>query len=635
MSTPTGKEQFTFQAEIKQLLHLLSHSLYQSREIAVRELVSNASDALDKMRYLALTDKSVADAGPLEITIERDEDARLLAIVDTGIGMTHDELIASLGRIAHSGSREFLEKLTGDANQDLSLIGQFGVGFYSAFMLADKVVVKTRSYQEDSGWEWESAGTGEFAVSAAEGLPRGTRVELNLKEDAKDFANEHRIKQILKKYSCFVAHPIRVSGEQVNDVKPVWVEPKSQVTEEQYHSLYQHLTHRGDEKPLWHVHVAADSPIQFRAVLFCPPSNPELLGFSRLEHGLTLCAKRVMVQSNCQEVLPEYMRFLYGLVDSEDLPLNISRESLQDNAVFRKIKTALTKRILDRMEELANEDNEQYLQFYGQFGPLVKEGAASDFEHRDRLAKLLRFSSSAAEKPEVQTSLDAYVERCEEAQKQIYYIGGQDLASIERNPNLEIFRQRGLEVLYMTEPIDEFVAATLGEYQDRKLISIDSADVELPAASEEAERTEDDAEETQATSASGFAKVLDLFRTALGDKVQEVRESKRLTDSPCCLINPEGGMSVQMQKLLKLANKDFHISKRILEVNPKAPLIKRLAEIAGNPDNESFIKRCGEQLCDNAVLLEGVATEPQTTVERVQAFMEEAARTRSSIILDS
>ena len=349
-----------FQAEIKQVLHLLSHSLYQSREIALRELISNASDALDKMRYISLTDEAQRDAGPLEIVVEGREADQQLVIRDTGIGMTHDELVTNLGTIAHSGSGEFLKALASAKSEkeksEISLIGQFGVGFYAAFMIADRVRVRTRGYAEESGWEWESEGTGTFTITPVdEKLPRGTEVILHLKEDAKDFTSPWRIKEIVRRYSSFVPYPIRLGadGEVINDQKPIWVEPKSQVTEEQYIRFYQHLTHHPEEKPLWHLHMAADSPIQFRAIVYCPPTNLENLGFARLEHGLNLCAKRVLVQSDCKELLPEYLRFLRGLVDSEDLPLNVSRETLQDNSVIRKIRTSLVKGVLDRLDRLA------------------------------------------------------------------------------------------------------------------------------------------------------------------------------------------------------------------------------------------------------------------------------------------
>jgi len=637
MATATERQEFTFQAEIKQLLHLLSHSLYQSREIAIRELVSNASDALDKMRYVALTDPAQRDPGPLEIIIDPREADRQLIIRDNGIGMTHDELVTNLGTIAHSGSGEFLKTLSGDARKeaDLSLIGQFGVGFYSAFMVADRVQVRTRSYREQTGWQWESEGTGSFAVSPAESpLPRGTEIILHLKEDAKDLATPGRIKEIIRRYSSFVPHPIRLaSGEVLNDQKPIWVEPKNQVTEEQYTRFYQHLTHHTEETPLWHLHLSVDSPIQFRAVLFCPPTNLERYGFARLEHGVNLFARRVLVQSDCRELLPDYLRFLRGLVDSEDLPLNVSRETLQDSTIIRRIRTSLVKGVLDRLDQLAKDQPDVFKTFFAQFGLMLKEGAIVDPTNRERLARLLGFASSQSDDSEARVSLDAYVGRMPEDQKRIYYLGGPDLASMRKNPNLEIFRRRGLEVLYLTEPIDEFVMNALGSYSGKTLTSIDSDDLELPKSGKD-EKAVVAGELSESKGAeSGFSRVLDLFRQAVGHRVREVRESKRLTDSPCCLVNAEGGFSTQMQRLMKLANKDFPETARILEINPLSPLIRRLCRLSANTQHDAFIKQCGLQLWSNAMILDGITPDAEDLVARIQAFMDEAAEKRSPLIL--
>jgi molecular chaperone HtpG len=625
MSTTSSPQQFAFQAEIKQLLHLLSHSLYQSREIAIRELVSNASDALDKMRFVAMTDESHRDPGPLEIVLEGRKEARELVIRDNGIGMTHDELVTNLGTIAHSGSLEFLKDASKSGKADVSLIGQFGVGFYSAFMLAESVRVRSRSYREESGWEWQSDGSGTFTVVEAEGLPRGTEIVLHLKDDAQEFAEDYRIKHVLKTYSGFVPHPIKVGDQVVNDQKPIWVEPKGQVTDEQHARFYQYLTHRNDESPLWHLHMSVDSPIQFRAILYCPKTNIERLGFGRLEHGLNLCAKRILVQGDCRDLLPEYLRFLHGLVDSEDLPLNVSRETLQDNSVVRKIRTVLTKSVLDKLTTMAAEKPDDYLEFYKQFGQTLKEGIAVDPINRDRVAKLLRFASSRAEDGSSLTGLDDYIKRGPEDSKAIYYLGGPDLASIRKSPNLEIFRKRNLEVLLLTDPIDEFVMTSLHQYDGKTLTSIDSSDLELPGL--EPEKPEETGE------TGGFGKVFGIFREALGSRVESVRASKRLTDSPCCLVNADGGLSLQMQRLLKQNNRDFPVSRRILEVNPDAPLIRRLVQLAGNDQNAPFIQQCARQLWANTMILEGENAEPEEMVARVQSLMEEAAQARSSIIV--
>ncbi|MBM81039.1 MAG: molecular chaperone HtpG [Planctomycetaceae bacterium] len=628
-------QEFTFQAEIKQLLHLLSHSLYQNKEVAIRELVSNASDALDKFRHLTLTDSSLAGEDALEIHIEPSEDDRLLVIRDNGIGMTHDELVQNLGTIAHSGSLEFLSKLPKDGSGDVSLIGQFGVGFYSSFMLADTVEVRTRSYGDESGWTWKSDGTGSFSIEQTDGLDRGTQIRLHLKEDLDEFTREERLKYILTQYSTFVPHPIKLDGEHVNDQKPIWVEPKSSLSDEQYEKFYQYLSHRSTESPMWHFHLSADSPIQFNTILYCPPTNIEAMGFGRAEHGLHLCAKRILVQNDNRDLLPEYLRFIYGLVDSDDLPLNVSRESLMDNSVFRKISKILSKRVLGHLQKIADDTPEEYDTFYQQFGSVLREGISTDFENREQIGKLLRFQSS--NDTNKTTSLDAYIERADDEQNQIYYIGGPDLRTIEKNPNLEIFRKKKLEVLYLTDPVDEFVLSNLFTYEGKSLTSIDSADIEFPGEKSEADKEDtdsetDDKESTDEPTSPGFDKVLRLFKEALGDRVEEVKQSKRLTDSPCCLVNPEGAASSQLQKVLSMANQDFEMAKRIFEINPDSPFIERLVTLSANDDHEPFIKQAGLQLFSNAMLLEGLTPDVDDMVDRMQTFMDELASNRSPLV---
>ncbi len=635
MSQAADKEQFTFQTEIKQLLHLLSHSLYQNREITIRELVSNASDALDKMRFIQLNEEEYRDEAALEIVLKPDEEERVLSIVDNGNGLTHDELVENLGTIAHSGSLEFLNKLSGDAQADLSLIGQFGVGFYSAFMLADRVEVLTRSYRDETGWRWESDGTGSFSIEPAEeSLPRGTCVRLHLKEGHEEFTREERLKYIIRKHSSFVPHPIKLGDEQLNEQRAIWSEPKSQLNDEDYDSFYQYLTHRADEKPLWRLHLSADSPIQFHALIYCPETNLESMGFGRVEHGMHLCAKRILVQDDCRELVPEYLRFLYGIVDSADLPLNVSRQALQDDTVFRKIRKVLIKRVLDHLAKMAADQTDEYLRFYEQFGTILREGVSTDFENREKIAKLMRFQSSEVNEGENPTSLDEYLERAGDDQKQIYYLGGADLAAIRKNPNLEIFRKKNLEVLYLADPIDEIMLSNLHTYREKQLTSIDAADVEFPQTedSDSGETDATDQSESADATTPGFEKVVNLFKQALGEDVEDVRASKRLTDSPVCLVNPEGSMSTQMQKMLQMTTKDFQMSKRILEINPSAPLIKRLGDLSGNADHDDFIRQCARQLFANAMLLEGLPPNVEEVVNRTQSFMSELAEKRSPII---
>ena len=628
MTTETAPQEFKFEAEIAQLLHLLSHSLYQNREIAIRELVSNASDALDKYRHVSLTQDGQPDDAELGIWIEPDEDNRMLTIRDNGIGMTHDELVQNLGTIAHSGSLEYLKKLGEAQKDDVSLIGQFGVGFYSAFMLADQVEVLTRSHSEESGWKWSSDGTGKFSIEAEEGLERGTQIKLHLKEDLDEFTRPIRLKHILTEYSTFVPYPIRCDDEHVNDQKPIWVEPKSQVTDEQYKAFYGYLSKRTQEEPLWHLHLTSDSPFQFHSILFCPPVNFELMGFGKDEHGLHLCAKRILVQNNCRELLPEYLRFVYGLVDSADLPLNVSRQALQDDTVFRKIRKVLVKRVLGHIAKYADTP-EEYAAFYGQFGTVLREGVASDFENRDAIAKLLRFRSSDGDDRAALVSLDDYVGRMPEEQTQIYFVTGSDINTIQRTPNLEAFASRNFEVLYLIDPVDEFVLNHLGKFADKDIVSIDSAEVALPDA--KADPSADDESKSDNEQPAGLDRVIELLKEGLGEKVEDVRVSDRLTSSACCLVTPEGGMSAQLQKVLSQASDEFQIAKRIFEINPKHALVQRLAGLSANSQHDAFIKSCGQQLFTNALMIEGVVPDAHDASDRMMSFMEELASNRSPI----
>ncbi|MFK7822053.1 MAG: molecular chaperone HtpG [Planctomycetaceae bacterium] len=631
MTATNESTQYTFQAEIAQLLQLLSHSLYQNREIAIRELVSNASDALDKARFLAVSSESISSDEAFEISIAPDKDGKTLSIVDNGIGMTQDDLVQNLGTIARSGSLDFMNKLSGDEKEDLSIIGQFGVGFYSAFMLADKVEVVTRNYEEESGWRWQSDGTGSFTIEAAEVEKRGTEIRLHLKDDlAGEFTEPTRLKYIISTYSTFVPYPIKLDGEHLNDQPPIWVEPKSSLKQEQYDEFFQYLTRRPG-KPLWQLHLSADSPFQFYSILFCPESNLEKLGFGHDEHGLHLCAKRILVQNDNRELLPEYLRFLHGLVDSADLPLNVSREALQDNTVFRKMRKVLVKRVLDHLAKMAKDDADAFAKFYEEFGTILREGVSSDFENKDKIAGLLRFQSSHDAESNNMVSLDAYIERTPEEQKQIYFIGGSDRSSIERSPNLEVFRKRNLEVLYLVDPADEFVLSHVGKFNDYEIVSVDSAELELPDVGDNEDEQDDDG--TPEPDAAGLGLVLKLFKDALGDKVADVRKSERLTDSACCVVNPEGGMSTQMQKVLQQSAPGFEMNKLIFEVNPKASLVARLCEIVKNDDNGAFVEQCGQQLYANALVQAGLAPNGDEMADRVQRFMEELAGSKSSIAM--
>ena len=636
MTTEATKEEFTFEAEIGRLLHLLSESLYQNREIAIRELVSNASDALDKRRHLSLTNSNIS-ADDLRVTIIPDEESKLLTIRDNGIGMTHDELIQNLGTIAHSGSLEYLKQMqkASEDTADVSLIGQFGVGFYSAFMLAHRVEVRTCSVNEESGWVWESTGDGSFTIEAVDdSLEPGTEIRLYLKDGMDEFTENTRLKFILRKYSTFVPHAVYLADEHVNDQPPIWVEPKSSLTDEQYKGFFEYLTHSG-QTAKWHLHLSADSPFQFHSILYCPDTNLERMGFGKSEHGLHLCAKRVLVQNDNRDLLPDYLRFLRGIVDSADLPLNVSRESLQDNMVFAKMRRVITKKVLDHLDNIASDNPGMYADFYREYGSVLREGVGEDFDNRERLGKLLRFQSTDSTAEDGLVSLAGYCERSGEDQKQIYFVTATDAAAAVRDPNLEIFRKRNLEVLILTDAADEYLLTTLGTFNERTVVSIDSAELELPKAdSTEAEDTDKDSEDKadDTKTRPGFDRVIELFKESLADKVEDIRQSERLTESTCCLVNAQGSMSTTMQKVLQINTPDFELGKMILEVNPDAPLVARLCEIAANEDNAEFIRNCGRQFHANAMVLAGLAPDGNELADRTQDFMLSLAGERSSIV---
>ena len=630
-----SKEKFTFEAEISRLLHLLSESLYQNREITIRELVSNASDALDKRRHLSLTDTSVT-ADDLRITMTPDKESRTLSIQDNGIGMTHDELVQNLGTIAHSGSLEYLQKLqkSSEESPNVSLIGQFGVGFYSSFMLAERVEVRTRSVREESGWVWESTGDGSFTIEAADGdVPVGTEIRLHLKDGLDEFTEDARLKYILRKYSTFVPHAVYLGEEHVNDQTPIWVEPKSSLTDEQYSGFYEYLTHPG-QTAKWHLHLSADSPFQFYSILYCPDQNLEKMGFGKSEHGLHLCAKRVLVQNDNRDLLPDYLRFLRGIVDSADLPLNVSRETLQDNTVFMRMRKVITKKVLDHLDSLATDDAKTYADFYSEVGMVLREGVGEDFDNRDRIGRLLRFQSTDSAAEDGLVSLAGYCERAGDGQKQIYFVTATDMSAALRDPNLEIFRKRNLEVLVLTDPADEYLLTTLHTFEERQITSVDAADLELPKdeSAAEPDADESDTDDTsEQSSTAGFDRVIELFREAVSDSVEDVRKSERLTESACCLVNAQGSMSTTMQKVLQMNTPEFELQKMILEINPEAPLVSRLSKIAANNDNAEFIRQCGRQLHANAMILAGLAPDGNELAGRTQDFMLTLADDRSAI----
>ncbi len=622
MSTTETHE---FQAEVKQLLDIVIHSLYTERDIFLRELISNAADALEKFRHLQVVEREVFDPeAPLEIAIQVDDKAHTITITDAGIGMTKEELIENLGTIAHSGSRSFLAELAEAAKKDVNLIGQFGVGFYAAFMVAKKVRVQSRSWRPDAeGWEWSSAAAGSYTLTPCPGLHRGTKIVLELKDDTKEYADADRLRGIVKKYSSFVPFPIKIEGDTVNTVQAIWTRNKNEITDEEYTEFYKFVANSVDE-PLYRLHFTTDAPLAIKALLFVPRDNFERYGFGRLDPGVSLYCQRILIDQHSKTILPEWLRFVKGVIDSEDLPLNISRQALQDNALVAKINKVVTRRFLKFLAEKAKDDPEGYNEFFKKFGVFLKEGVVSDFTHRDELAPLLRFESSRT-KPGELTSLAAYCERMPENQKEIYYINAPNREAAESGPYVETFKERDLEIIYTLDPIDDFVFSHLGEFEGKKLVSADRADLELP----ETKKKDEPVKEKPAMSSSEVSDLTAWMKVVLDDRVKEVVESKRLVGSPAIIVNPDGFMSSTMERIMRATHADTPLtSKKNLEINTRHPLIRGLADL--KKDDESFARQIVEQIYDNAMIQAGLAVDPRAMVQRNYAILEKAVSHRSA-----
>ncbi len=608
-----------FKAEVKQVLDIVVNSLYTHREIFVRELVSNAFDALEKMRHVTLTDKPYIDKDtPLEIKIDTDKDKHTITVTDTGIGMTHDELVNNLGTIARSGTLEYV--INSDENEDMAkdMIGKFGVGFYSSFMVGTEVRVKTRSYDPDStGYEWFSDGIGQYKITEVPDLPRGTSITVKLKEDAYEYDDPENIKPIINKYSNFVSYPILIEGERVNTVQAIWLKSPSEVTDEEYTEFYKFLSN-SVEDALFKLHLTSDAPIQLSSILFIPQSNFEKFGFFKLESSVNLYSKKILLQQHAVNLIPEYMRFVTGVVDSADLSLNISRETIQDNLVFRKLGKFLTKRILKFLAEKAKNDPEKYATFWEMFGMFLKEGVLSDFENRKELNGLLRFSSSSTENGGL-TSLEEYIKRIGDDRKTIYYLTGASKEDIENGPYIETFRSRGIEVLYLFDAIDDFIMTSLGEYEGYKLISVDSSDIELSDKDkEEKKETDEVAEEVNKNFHSWVKEIL-------GEKVSDVRETNRILNRPAVVVNPDSGITSSMRRIMKAAGKDAPgPDAQILEINHEHPLIVKIKELRAGTADKGFLQSCVKQLYDNALTEAGLMENPRSMVERMYEIMDHA-----------
>jgi molecular chaperone HtpG len=603
----------TFQAEVRQLLDIVIHSLYTDKEIFIRELVSNASDALEKLRHHQLSGEPVYDEKlPLEINIPTDDTAGTITIQDYGIGMTEEELRDNLGTIAKSGSKAFAAALkeAKESGADASnLIGQFGVGFYSAFMVAKEVRVYTHSWNPEGGnLVWISDGMGEYRIEATNDTQRrGAKVVVQLKDEDKAFAGKSRVEEILRKYSSFVQFPIHLNGDRVNKIDAIWMRNKSEIKPEEYSEFYKFQAKAFDE-PRHTLHFNADAPLAINALLFTPQENVERFGFGRMEPGVALYCKKVLIDPNPEGLLPEWCRFLRGVVDSADLPLNISRESMQDSALVQKLSTILVNRMIKHLAKEAEKQPDAYKEFYDQFGIFLKEGITSDYANREKLAGLLRYESSLTEAGKL-TSMADYVSRMPEEQKEIFFLFAPSRASIEAGPYLEAFKARGMEVLFLYEPIDEFVMNHLNEFDGKKLVAADSADVSVEADTN-----------TPSLDKDAVTDLCKWVKEVLGDKVTDVTASKRLVDSPAVALNADKMMTPSMRRILKAMQQETHGGNSVrLELNPSHPLITKLHGLRDS--NADLARLIAEQIHDNALVAAGFIEDPRSMVNRIYELL--------------
>ena len=642
MSVEAHKETLEFQTEVRQLLNLMIHSLYSNKEIFLRELVSNASDAADKLRFEALTDDALFEGdSDLKIEVSYDKDARTITVRDNGVGMSRQEVMDNLGTIAKSGTRQFFESLTGDQAKDARLIGQFGVGFYSAFIVADKVTVTTRraGLTAEHGVHWESAGEGDYSLETVETARRGTEVVLHLREGEDEFLDSYRLRSIIRKYSDHISIPIQMpkaggdeEGEEaekkdewetVNSASALWARSKQDITDEEYKEFYKHVGHDFEDPLAW-LHNRVEGRQEYTSLLYLPKRAPFDLWDRERRHGIKLYVRRVFIMDDAEHLMPNYLRFVRGVIDSDDLPLNVSREILQHNKLIESIRSASVKRVLDHLESMAKDEPEQYAGFWKEFGRVLKEGPAEDFANRERIAKLLRFVSTQSAGDEQDVSLDDYLGRMKEGQEKIYYITADSLAAAKHSPHLEVFRKKGIEVLLLADRVDEWMISYLHEYAGKSLASVAKGDLDLG-------KLEDEAEKEQAEKVAEASKdLVERLGKALSERVKEVRASHRLTDSPSCLVLDEHEMAMHMQRLLKEAGHAVPASRPILEVNPEHPLVTRLKD----EQDEARFGDWATILFEQAVLAEGGQLEdPVSYVHRINQALLGSAGEPSRIVL--
>jgi molecular chaperone HtpG len=605
-----------FKAEIRQLLNILVHSLYTEREIFLRELISNASDALNRIRFEMLTNRDVLEPdAELAIHIQADPEAGILTISDTGIGMTGEELAENLGTIAHSGVSAFIEASKDEETRLSEVIGQFGVGFYSIFMVADWVRVTSRSFRPQAeAAEWYATGEETYTLGPTEKSNRGTTIQLKLKEDAAEFSQEHRLREIIRKHSDYVAFPIYLnqSAEQVNRQTALWRAAAREVAKEQYNDFYKQFTLESEE-PLLHLHVVTDAPVQVYSILYVPPQSERGIFSLRKEDGLKLYSRKVLIREYTKDLLPEYFRFIQGVVDSEDLPLNVSREAIQSNAVMARLKKILTGQLISALKDMAKKEPETYVRFWREFGRYIKEGIATDHAEREKLFPLLRFSTTRA--PDQWTSLDEYVGGMKTDQKALYYLLGDDVRSIQRSPHLDYFKKVGYDVIMFNEPIDSFMVLGLTTYEGFKFQNAASANLELP------EQDPEEQEDGPAVSGEDFEALAQRFKDQLGERVSEVKASSRLSDSVARLIDSEGYLNQEMQRVYRMMDREFDAPAKILELNPRHPILLRLKDLH---TDEELGKDIIEQIYESALLIEGLHPDPAGMIPRIQQLMQAA-----------
>ncbi len=609
-------EKHVFQAEIQQLLEIVIHSLYTDREVFVRELVSNAADACERLRFQqASGGVEVHDPERTPgITVKVDKDANTIVIHDAGDGMTHGELVDNLGTIAHSGTKAFLKQLAeAKKSGDAHLIGQFGVGFYAAFMVANKVTVRTRSWRkEESGWQWVSEGANGYELSECGDLPRGTEITLSLKDDAKEFADANNLKQIIKRYSNFVQFPIEVDGERVNTVQAIWARQRSEVKEEEYNEFYHFIGH-DPEDPTYRLHFNADAPLMLQSVLFVPARNLESLGMFRAEPEVHLYCRKVLIDPKAQGLLPEWLRFLRGVVDSEDLPLNVARERMQDTGLMKKLNRVLTGRFIKFLDEQSQKDPEKFSKFHKEYHRFLKEGVLNDFEHRSAIGKLLRFESTGVD-AEQTTSLSEYVSRMPEAQKEVYYLPATSREAVETSPYYEACKALGYEVLILGDPVDEFVLERIEEHDGKKLVSAEKADLKVPGDDSKPGLSEDESK--------GLAEWL---KERLSSAIEEVKVSERLIGSPAMIMDRDPHMTATMRRTLRALRQSSEVvppdgGGLNLEINPKHEVIVRLNGL--RQKDADLAGQIAEQLLDNARMAAGLLEDPRTMLQRINTLLQ-------------